>query len=67
MEIRAAGRGLSTTVLEEELPPRLPEESPGGWPLVLALAVAQLVSWGTVFYSFSVILLPMEAELGWSR
>lgn len=42
-------------------------ESRGGWPMVLALAAAQLVSWGTVYFSFSVLLLPMEAELGWSR
>ena len=64
MEIQPAGGRLTTTVLERE-----PEsgESPGGWPMVLALAVAQLISWGTVYYSFSVLLLPMEAELGWSR
>jgi predicted MFS family arabinose efflux permease len=37
-----------------------------GWPLVFALAVAQLVSWGSVYYSFSLFVVPMEAELGWS-
>jgi len=42
-------------------------ESKGGWPLVIALAVAQLVSWGSVYYSFSLLVRPMEAELGWSR
>ena len=38
-----------------------------GWPLVAALAVAQLVSWGTIYYSFSLFVVPMEAELGWRR
>src|SRR5690606_15076350 len=38
-----------------------------GWGLVVALACAQLVSWGSVYYSFSLFVLPMEAELGWDR
>ena len=38
-----------------------------GWPLVFALASAQLVSWGTVYYSFSLFVVPMERDLGWSR
>lgn len=39
----------------------------GPWTLVGALAVAQLVSWGSLFYSFALFVVPMEAELGWSR
>jgi MFS family permease len=38
-----------------------------GWALVWALAIAQLVSWGSLYYSFSLFVVPMEAELGWSR
>jgi predicted MFS family arabinose efflux permease len=38
-----------------------------GWPLVAALAFAQLVSWGSIYYSFSLFVVPMESELGWSR
>lgn len=38
-----------------------------GWPLVAALAAGQLVSWGAVYYAFSMFIQPMEAELGWSR
>src|SRR5690606_12484100 len=38
-----------------------------GWPLVAALSVAQLVSWGTIYYAFALFVVPMEAELGWSR
>jgi predicted MFS family arabinose efflux permease len=64
VELRVTGGDLSTTVLDHEPQPDPPS---GGWPLVLALAVAQLVSWGTAYYSFSLLILPMEAELGWSR
>jgi MFS family permease len=38
-----------------------------GWALLWALAIAQLVSWGSLYYSFSLFVVPMEAELGWSR
>lgn len=38
-----------------------------GWPLLWALATAQIVSWGSMYYSFSLFVVPMEAELGWSR
>ena len=33
------------------------------WPL----AVAQMTSWGTLYYSFSLFAGPMQAELGWSN
>jgi MFS family permease len=38
-----------------------------GWPLIAALSVAQLVSWGTIYYGFSLFVVPMATELGWSR
>lgn len=37
-----------------------------GWVLVLGLSVAQLISWGVLVYAFSVLVVPMRAELGWS-
>ncbi len=36
-------------------------------PLVLWLSVAQLVSWGSVFYGFSLLMEPVESALGMSR
>lgn len=49
-------------------PPIRPHSLHGnGWPLVAALSFAQLVSWGTIYYAFSLFVVPMEAELGWSR
>ncbi len=36
------------------------------WGLVLPLAVAQLVSWGSLYYAFAVIAGPMGREMGWS-
>jgi MFS family permease len=38
-----------------------------GWVIALALAVTETVSWGIVYYSFSVFLVPMETELGATR
>jgi predicted MFS family arabinose efflux permease len=32
-----------------------------------ALAIAQLVSWGSAYYSFSLLVVPMEQTMGWSR
>jgi len=38
-----------------------------GWVLVVALGITETVSWGILYYAFAVFVLPMEAELGWSR
>jgi MFS family permease len=37
-----------------------------GWVIVGALALTETVSWGILFYAFSVFLVPMQRELGWS-
>ena len=34
---------------------------------IWALAFAQLVSWGSVYYSFSLLVVPMEHAMDWSR
>ena len=31
------------------------------------LAVSEVTSWGILYYAFAVFLVPMQAELGWSR
>jgi predicted MFS family arabinose efflux permease len=31
------------------------------------LSLAQLISWGTVFYAFTLFMEPMTGELGWSK
>ena len=38
-----------------------------GWWIALALAVTETISWGVLYYAFSVFITPMEAEFGWSR
>ena len=38
-----------------------------GWPMLAGLSFAETVSWGIVYYAFSVFIRPMEIELGWSR
>lgn len=37
-----------------------------GWLMVSGLGVTELVSWGVLIYAFSVLVVPMHAELGWS-
>jgi len=37
------------------------------WRLVWTLAVTEIVSWGSLYYAFSVLLVPMERDLGWDR
>jgi len=38
-----------------------------GWTIVTTLAITETISWGIIYYAFSVFLQPMEAETGWSR
>lgn len=38
-----------------------------GWYIALALAITETVSFGVLYYAFSVFITPMEAELGWTR
>jgi MFS family permease len=37
-----------------------------GWPMLVAVSTAQVVSWGILYYAFSVFVAPMQAELGWT-
>jgi MFS family permease len=38
-----------------------------GWYIAAALAITETISWGIVYYGFTVFITPMETELGWSR
>ena len=38
-----------------------------GWVIVATLALTETVSWGILFYAFSVFLVPMREALGWSE
>jgi len=38
-----------------------------GWVLVATLGVTETISWGVLYYAFTVYLNPMTSELGWSR
>ncbi len=38
-----------------------------GWYIAVALAITETVSFGVMYYAFSVFITPMEAELGWTR
>src|SRR4051794_39448325 len=38
-----------------------------GWVLVGTLGVTETISWGVIYYAFSVFLPVMADDLGWSR
>jgi MFS family permease len=46
--------------------PLLPSPSALG-PFSVWLSLPQLITWGSVFYTFSLLMTPLEAELGMSR
>ena len=36
------------------------------WVMVWTMSVAQVISWGTLYYTFSLFVIPMQQSLGWS-
>ncbi len=38
-----------------------------GWRIALALAITETISWGIIYYAFSVFISPMELDTGWTR
>ena len=38
-----------------------------GWWITITLAITETVSWGIIFYAFSVFITTTETELGWTR
>jgi MFS family permease len=38
-----------------------------GWYIAVTLAITETISWGIIYYSFSVFLTPTQADLKWSR
>jgi MFS family permease len=38
-----------------------------GWVILGAVSFTEVVSWGILYYGFSVFVAPMQAELGWSQ
>ncbi len=49
------------------MPDTDPASARSGRQIVLWLSVAQLVTWGSVFYMFSLLVEPLEIELGMGR
>ena len=42
----------------------MPDHPAAAWRLVCALGVAQIVSWGSLFYAFALLQLPLRQQLG---
>lgn len=43
------------------------QNSPPPWALAWRLAFGQIVTWGILYYAFTVVVGPMQAATGWSR
>ena len=52
--------------MSASLPPP-PAPPPLPWALAWRLAAGQLVAWGILYYTFTVVVGPMQADTGWSR
>ena len=37
-----------------------------GWIMLLTVSITEMISWGVLYYAFTVFLKPMQASLGWS-
>ena len=37
------------------------------WPLLVALGITQIVSWGSIYYAFALLLEPLQRDLGAGR
>lgn len=46
---------------------RISTQDPALGPFAVWLSWAQLITWGSVFYTFSLVMGPVERELGFSR
>ena len=48
---------------------RVPKRKPFyyGWYIAIAFAITETVSFGVIYYAFTVFIAPMETDLGWSR
>ncbi len=48
---------------------RIPKRKPlyYGWYIAIAFAITETVSFGVIYYAFTVFIAPMETDLGWSR
>src|SRR6185503_15194802 len=44
-----------------------PSQTRSPWRIIWALSVTQIVSWGSLFYAFSVLIAPIERDTGWAR
>ena len=48
------------------MPSTPPIEQTRSWQMAWTLGITELISWGILYYAFSVLLVPMQDEFGWS-
>src|SRR5690606_19482393 len=54
---------VTSTVIDDETRKR----NTGAGRLITALGIAQICSWGTLYYSFALMAEAMRLDLGWSK
>ncbi len=45
---------------------RHPQRIYYGWIMLLTISLTEMISWGVLYYAFTVFLKPMQVSLGWS-
>src|SRR6266702_722023 len=58
---------MQTSVKSQDAQKRTSRAPFYGWVIVAAVAIGQLASYGAAAYLFSLLLVPMQESLGWSR
>jgi hypothetical protein len=66
-ENRIAGMNRIGGMNRDIVPDPMPRRGFPGWRMVWVLAVTETVSYGVLFYSFAVFLVPVQRSLGWSQ
>ncbi len=64
---RPLRHGAAPTPFAPSMPPPNPSPDRLPWGFVGWLSVAQLISWGVIFYAFTLFIEPMAQELRWSK
>jgi MFS family permease len=50
-----------------EVPDTRQQADPTGWGVITALGIAQIISWGSLYYAFSFLIEPLQAAAGASK
>ncbi|HWE63083.1 MAG TPA: MFS transporter [Chloroflexota bacterium] len=67
VDIETPERGTLAPAVGRRQPTWWPRDLYYGWVLVVALGLTTIISYGTTYYLFGVLVVPVGHDLGWSR